>query len=148
MPRSLLLALLVVGGCASAPPRDAPRTVPAVDLVRYAGVWHEAARFPNRFQDGYGVSCADTTATYTPRPDGRVGVVNRCRNAAAGGAERVVKGSAYAVDESNGSRLRVSFFWPFYGGNRGSNPLWDVKYFNGLVAIEPTESNPRANMAL
>ena len=115
MPRSLLLALLVVGGCASASPRDAPRTVPAVDLARYAGVWHEAARFPNRFQDGYGVSCADTTATYTPRPDGRIGVVNRCRDAAADGAERVAEGRAYVAEGSNGARLRGSFLWPFYG---------------------------------
>ncbi len=115
MPRRLFLALLIVGGCASAPPRDAPRTVAAVDLARYAGVWHEAARFPNRFQDGYGVSCAHTTATYTPRPDGRIGVVNRCRNAAAGGAERAAEGRAYVVEGSNGARLRVSFFWPFHG---------------------------------
>src|SRR3712207_4744094 len=115
MLRPSLLASLLLVACASRPPADAPRTVPAVDLARYAGVWHEAARFPNRFQDGYGVSCADTTATYTPRPDGRVGVVNRCRNAAANGAERVAEGRAYVVEGSNGARLRVSFFWPFYG---------------------------------
>src|SRR5215218_6430758 len=108
MLRRLLLALLILGGCAARPPADAPRTVAAVDLARYAGVWHEAARFPNWFQDGSGVSCADTTATYTQRPDGRVGVVNRCRNAAAGGAERVAEGSAYVVQGSNGARLRVS----------------------------------------
>lgn len=117
MLRSLLFTLLVLAGCAAAlpAPSGVPRTVPAVDLARYAGLWHEVGRFPNRFQDGSGVSCTDTTATYTPRPDGRVGVVNRCRNAAGDGAERVVEGRAYAVEGSNGARLRVSFFWPFYG---------------------------------
>lgn len=118
MARPLLLALLLAvaaSGCASAPPPDAPRTVRAVDLGRYAGVWYEVARYPNRFEDGDGLLCADVTATYTPRPDGRLGVVNRCRNAAAGGAERVATGRAYAVEGSGGARLRVSFFWPFYG---------------------------------
>lgn len=115
-PMALLASLLLAAaaGCA-APPRHAPRTVPAVDLARYAGVWHEVARFPNRFEDGPGLLCADVTATYAPRPDGRIGVVNRCRNAADGGAERVAEGRAYVVEGSNGARLRVSFFWPFYG---------------------------------
>ena len=114
MLRPLLFFLLVLAGCASPRP-DAPRTVPAVDLARYAGLWHEAARFPNRFQDGSGVSCTDVTVAYAPRPDGQIGVLNRCRNAAAGGAERVAEGRAYAVEGSGGARLRVSFFWPFYG---------------------------------
>jgi apolipoprotein D and lipocalin family protein len=117
MTRSFLFALPILAGCAAAAPPAAyaPRTVPAVDLSRYAGVWHEVSRFPNSFQDGRGVSCEDVTATYEPRPDGRLGVVNRCRNAAAGAAERVAAGRAYAVEGSNGARLRVSFFWPFYG---------------------------------
>ena len=50
-----------------------------------------------------------------PRPDGRIGVRNRCRNAAAGGAEREAEATAYAVEGSDGARLRVSFFWPFHG---------------------------------
>lgn len=109
-----LLGLLLLAGCAAVPP-DAPGTVPAVDLARYTGLWHEAARYPNWFQDGSGVSCVGSTATYAARPDGRIGVVNRCRNAAADGAERVAEGTAYVVPGSNNARLRVSFFWPFYG---------------------------------
>lgn len=116
MLRRLLLLLPILAGCGLSPPADAPRTVAAVDLARYAGVWHEAGRFPNRFEDGDGLSCADVTATYAPRPDGRIGVVNRCRNAAvAGNPERVAEGRAYAVEGSGNARLRVSFFWPFYG---------------------------------
>lgn len=146
MPTRSLLALplaLAAAGCAAPPARDAPpppRTVAAVDLARYAGLWHEVARFPNRFEDGNGLLCADVTAAYAPRPDGRIGVVNRCRNAAAGGEERVAEGRAYAVEGSGGAKLRVSFFWPFYGdywvlglspdyrwavvGDRRRNYLW------------------------
>lgn len=52
------------------------QVVPDVDLARYAGLWHEVARLPNRFQK----KCVgDVSARYTLRPDGRVTVVNRCR---------------------------------------------------------------------
>jgi apolipoprotein D and lipocalin family protein len=52
------------------------QVVPDVDLVRYAGLWHEVARLPNRFQE----KCAgNVTAHYTLRPDGKITVRNRCR---------------------------------------------------------------------
>lgn len=114
MRRLSVLTLSLLGACAGEA-GDAPRAVPAVDLNRYAGTWYEIARFPNRFEDGPDLACADVTATYTPRPDGRIGVLNRCRNAAAGGAQRDAQGSAYVVKGSQGAKLRVTFFWPFYG---------------------------------
>jgi apolipoprotein D and lipocalin family protein len=52
--------------------------VAALDLARYAGTWHEIARYPNWFQR----NCAgEVTATYTLRGDGMVGVLNACRKA-------------------------------------------------------------------
>jgi apolipoprotein D and lipocalin family protein len=101
------LAMLALSGTAPAQQQRLP-TVPAVDLQRYAGTWHEVARLPNRFQ----AQCvAEVTAEYTPRDDGTVGVVNRCRGAAAGGADgplSVAEGVARPVDATN-ARLRVSF---------------------------------------
>ena len=86
MKKLAFLAFLGLSAC-TVPQPDAttPRTVAAVDLARYAGTWHEAARFPQRFQDSSRLRCEAVTATYTARPDGRIGVVNRCRNALAGG---------------------------------------------------------------
>lgn len=84
-------------------------TVAQVDLARYAGAWYEIALLPNRFQR----QCvADTQARY--RLDGeRVEVLNRCRR--ADGSVEDIKGHAKVVQGSGNARLRVSFFWPFYG---------------------------------
>ncbi|WP_439595206.1 lipocalin family protein [Falsiroseomonas sp.] len=112
MKRALVAVLLLLGACATAPDRPPVATVPQVDLARYAGTWFEISRIPNSFQDGPR-GCTHTTATYTPRPDGRVGVVNRCLDNA--GAPRLAEGEAYVVEGSGNAKLRVSFFWPFYG---------------------------------
>lgn len=106
------LGALILAGCQFlSPPADAPQTVDYVDLERYAGTWYEIASYPNRFQEG----CVATTATYTPREDGRIDVINRCRDGALDGPERVAEGVARVVDEESNARLKVSFFWPFSG---------------------------------
>jgi apolipoprotein D and lipocalin family protein len=81
------------------------RVVPHVDLSRYAGLWHEIARLPNRFQE----KCAgDVTAHYTLRPDGRIDVLNRCR--VEDGTFIEARGVARRVDEDTpNSVLEVRF---------------------------------------
>ncbi|MBU8542176.1 lipocalin family protein [Roseomonas sp. CGMCC 1.13459] len=113
MKKAIVGLMLLLGACATTPARPPVATVPQVDLARYAGTWFEIARLPNSFQDGGDRGCTATTATYTPQPDGKVGVVNRCL--AHDGTPRIAEGSAYAVEGSGNARLRVSFFWPFYG---------------------------------
>ena len=115
MKRLVLAAGLLLGGCIAAPDATTPQPVAAVDVQRYLGAWHEVARLPMWAQDSSSVSCEDTVATYTARPDGRIGVLNRCLNALDGDKPREATGQAYAVEGSNNARLRVSFFWPFFG---------------------------------
>ena len=115
MRRVALAAALLLGACVSQPDATTPKPVPAVDLQRYLGTWHEVARLPMWAQDSSRISCEDTTATYTLRPDGRIGVLNRCLNALDGDKPRAAEGQAYAVEGSGNARLRVSFFWPFFG---------------------------------
>src|SRR5580698_10004779 len=52
------------------------RPVPALDLNRYVGKWHEIAHLPMFFQR----QCVDTiSATYSKNSDGTVYVHNACR---------------------------------------------------------------------
>jgi apolipoprotein D and lipocalin family protein len=91
------------------PPLD---VVDEVDLDRYLGRWYEIASFPQRFQRG----CLASTATYTKRDDGRIGVVNECRDESFDGKLRRAEGVAWVADEGAGNaKLKVQFFWPFRG---------------------------------
>lgn len=86
------------------------KTVSSVDLNRYLGKWYEIARYPNRFEK----SCAsDVTAQYSLRSDGKIEVVNSCRK--ADGKWKASKGSAKVADKQTNAKLKVTFFWPFYG---------------------------------
>lgn len=85
-------------------------TVDRVDLQRYVGRWYEIARYPNRFQR----KCqSDTTATYTLRADGKIQVANACRQ--KDGSITTATGTAKVVDATTNAKLKVTFFWPFYG---------------------------------
>ncbi|MNM56720.1 Outer membrane lipoprotein Blc precursor [compost metagenome] len=78
-PLHLLLALcigLILGGCASSDTGPIPpKTVDSVDFKRYQGKWFELARLPMFFQR----DCAQSEAHYNLKPDGSVGVLNRCQ---------------------------------------------------------------------
>lgn len=92
---AMMMAVQATGGV---------RTVPAVDLDRYAGKWYEIARFDNRFQR----ECAgEVTAEYARRTDGRIDVINRCRR--ADGAVTTAAGVARVVDTATRAKLKVRF---------------------------------------
>jgi apolipoprotein D and lipocalin family protein len=85
-------------------------TATGVELERYLGTWYEIASYPNRFQRG----CTGTTATYTRRDHGSIGVRNECdRDATRDGIE----GRAWVAGDDP-ARLRVRFFWPLFA------PYW------------------------
>ena len=86
-------------------------TVARVDLARYVGTWYEIASYPQWFQKG----CTATTAAYSLREDGMIQVVNRCHRDSLDGRESVARGRARVVDRETNAKLKVSFFWPFWG---------------------------------
>jgi apolipoprotein D and lipocalin family protein len=99
----LLLAALAAATAFPAAAAGGVSAVPALDLSRYAGQWHEIARLPMAFQR----QCvAASTAHYTLRDDGMVGVRNACRNAS--GQEVAAEGVARPVAGEPG-KLQVRF---------------------------------------
>ncbi|GAA4470158.1 lipocalin family protein [Nemorincola caseinilytica] len=87
------------------------RTVPSVDVNKYAGKWYEIASFPQRFQKG----CHCTTAEYELCDRGYVIVHNRCRKDGPNGKVKEAWGKAFIQKNSGNAKLKVRFRWPFSG---------------------------------
>ena len=78
-------------------------SVPALDLQRYSGEWHEIAHLPMFFQR----KCVgNTTASYSQKPDGDISVINACDDKS--GKRISTEGSARLVQGHPG-RLEVRF---------------------------------------
>ena len=86
-------------------------TVKELDLNRYLGTWYEIARFPHSFEkDLVGV-----TATYSLRDDGKIRVLNQGYKNTLDGELSVAEGKAKIPNKQEPAKLKVSFFWIFYG---------------------------------
>lgn len=107
---ALLLAILGLTACARPDARPVT-TVPALDLARYLGRWYEIARYDHSFERGL----VAVTADYALLPDGRISVVNAGRRGALDGPVASATAVAWLPDAAEPARLRVRFFWPFYG---------------------------------
>ncbi len=82
--------------------------VSKVELEKYLGKWYEIAHLPAKFQEG----CNETTATYTLLANGAISVLNECTK---NGKVKLARGKAKLVDKITNAKLKVTFFWPFYG---------------------------------
>lgn len=108
-PFALLLGTCLLAGCAITPQGVVP--VENFELGRYLGTWYEIARLDHRFERGL----SQVSATYSKRPDGGLDVLNRGLDSQTGQWKEAT-GRAYFIDEPQVARLKVTFFWPFYGG--------------------------------
>lgn len=82
-----------------------------VDVSRYLGKWYEIATIPQRFQKG----CVGVSAKYSLRKNGDIRVINSCIQGSLDGEVRTVRGKARVVDKNTNAKLKVTFFWPFWG---------------------------------
>ena len=115
MRRFCLLLIICAAGmgfmaCSGGPPPK-DHSVDRVNLVRYMGRWYEIASYEPWFQKG----CFCTTADYGLMRDGTVAVTNICCKGSPVGEKDIALGTAKVVRGSRGSRLKVSFQWPFEG---------------------------------
>jgi apolipoprotein D and lipocalin family protein len=135
----VFLMLLTIGSssalmsCADITSRAPIATVPSVDLARYAGTWYEIARLPMWFQR----HCLDSSATYSLRADGTIGVHNEC--VTNNGRIERAEGIATVVDQESNARLTVTFdnwFAKLFGSSREGN-YWildlDADYRTAIV---------------
>lgn len=98
------------------------KTVDYVDINKYAGLWYEIAKIPNKFQDH---CIKGTTANYTVTESGEIKVVNSCVD--EDGETDKAEGVARVVDKKTNSKLEVSFF-----SILGWRPVWGDYWIIGL----------------
>jgi apolipoprotein D and lipocalin family protein len=104
----ILLLALLLSACTGMPENIKP--VDNFDANLYLGQWYEIARLDHSFERGL----SHVSATYSPREDGGINVLNKGYSAKKKAWESA-EGKAYFVDKKDQGFLKVSFFGPFYG---------------------------------
>ena len=79
---------------------------PVVDLARYLGTWYEVGSVKQFFSIGL----VNTTAGYSPNPDGSIKVENSGNYFVNSGPKSTIVGSALPVDTDTNNKLNVKFF--------------------------------------
>jgi len=105
---SAVCMFFLLSGCATIPKGAA--AVSNLDKTKYLGKWYEAARFDFSFEKNLN----NTTAEYTLRKDGYIGVLNKGYNYKKNKWEQA-QGKARFRGSDTVGELEVSFFGPFYG---------------------------------
>lgn len=80
-----------------------PAVVPTVDLQRYSGLWYQVAHFPSFFLNG----CEYSTAEYSVKDNGTIGVLNKCHKNNA--VNSSISGTASAPNPAEPTKLKVDF---------------------------------------
>lgn len=123
-----IFSVCLLGACMTMPSgnRQVPEPAKSVELNRYLGRWYELARYENSFEKG----CEGVTADYSLRSDGKIKVLNSCREGSPTGRLRSSEGKAKIVEGSRNAKLKVSFFGPFYGNywvlDRANDYSWSI----------------------
>lgn len=109
---SVTFIVLILASCSKSESQMIDTTtIKELDLNRYLGTWYEIARFPHSFEKGM----AGVTANYSLRDDGKIKVINKGYKNGLNGKLSVAEGKAKIPDKSQPGKLKVSFFWIFYG---------------------------------
>lgn len=107
--KQLLILLLASSFTSCMTTKELP-TIDWVDINKYTGQWYEIARLPNSFEKG--LECV--TANYSVKENGKIEVLNKGYSSKKE-KYKTAKGTARIPDPAFPGRLKVTFFWPFYG---------------------------------
>lgn len=109
----LFICLIVIMGsaCKAQSSMIDKTVVKELDIEKYLGTWYEIARYDHSFERGL----VGVTATYSMREDGKIKVLNAGYKETLDGKRSEAVGKAKIPDPKVPSKLKVSFFWFFYG---------------------------------
>ncbi|WP_434777768.1 lipocalin family protein [Neisseria sp. Ec49-e6-T10] len=108
---SFYLLVLALTACSTIEPPVGVQPVQHFQAERYMGKWYEIARLDHRFEKGL----EQVSADYNVNSDGSITVINKGLKTETG-QWKEKKGKAFFTQDKNIASLKVSFFWPFYGG--------------------------------
>ncbi len=103
------IVAVVIAGCTGIP--EGLKPVNGFQADRYLGKWYEIARLDHSFEK----NLSNVSAIYTKKDNGDILVVNRGLDVETGKWKQI-EGCARFIQEETVGSLKVSFFWPFYGG--------------------------------
>jgi lipocalin len=107
----LVVLSITIASCKSQQTMIDKSVVQEFDIESYLGRWYEIARYDHRFERGL----VGVTANYSFRDDGKIKVVNAGFKGSLDGPRSEANGKAKIPDPKVPAKLKVSFFWFFYG---------------------------------
>jgi apolipoprotein D and lipocalin family protein len=108
----LILSFILIGAyCKAQKTMIDNSVVKELVLDKYLGTWYELARYDHSFERGL----EGVTATYSMREDGKIKVLNSGYKGGLDGKKSEAIGKAKIPDAKIPAKLKVSFFWIFYG---------------------------------
>lgn len=108
----LVVAVFLSLNASNPTPMINKKVVTNLNIEKYLGTWYEIARFDHRFERGL----VGVTANYSMREDGKIKVLNSGFKGSLSGKYTQAVGKAKIPDPiNNPAKLKVSFFWFFYG---------------------------------
>lgn len=109
---TLLFMATLFNSCSAQKAKIDKTVVNSLDIERYLGTWYEIARYDHSFERGM----VGVTAQYSMRNDEKIKVLNSGYKNELDGQYSVAIGKAKIPDPENApGKLKVSFFWIFYG---------------------------------
>lgn len=114
MGKNLILAtilLVFMCNCNSQDKMIDKSVVKELEIEKYLGKWYEISRYDHSFERGL----VGVTAFYSLRDDGKIKVVNSGYKNTLNGEKSEAVGKAKIPNPNVPSKLKVSFFWIFYG---------------------------------